>query len=306
MTINDDEYYESNTATTSDTQDDIKCNMETVTHTLKRNETFNYTSNEKFEQKILSNQSIPVLTPAMNPWIDQGIAPIVLAPQTLLTPETKEVVTDAASSRAWINRTLRQVSRMGVKGSTPGYIPNNVSIVEPPYLVLIEMFGTSPPCGFNVSKHVENKRQSTSPGLVGQTKKLDATVDRKLRNDLDSGSFFSKVIGHKLSHGSSGDFYKRCRINFVADPVQTQTTQLMDIGLETINELDEISGINKPATRILRPAKGSHRSTPNHVLGETTSVGVSEANSDYNYNYKTELQIWKENKEFERKTILMS
>ena len=43
----------------------------------------------------------------MNPVIDQGIAPISLAPQTLLAPVTKEVVADVASGGAWINRTPR-------------------------------------------------------------------------------------------------------------------------------------------------------------------------------------------------------
>ena len=32
------------------------------------------------------------------------------------------------------------------------------------------------------------------------------------------------------------------------------------------------------------------------IFGETIAVGVSQARSDYNYNYKTEFQTWKENK----------
>ena len=31
-----------------------------------------------------------------------------------------------------------------------------------------------------------------------------------------------------------------------------------------------------------------------------------EAKSDYNYNYKTDFQIWRENKEFKRQNISMS
>ena len=38
---------------------------------------------------------------------------------------------------------------------------------------------------------------------------------------------------------------------------------------------------------------GAHWSAPNYIFGETTAVGVIEANSDYGYNYKTEFQIWK-------------
>ena len=79
------------------------------------NEIVTHTSNRNFEQKLLSNWTIPVLLPEMKPGIDQGIVPIVLAPQTLLTPATKEVVVDTASGSAWINRTPWRVSTAGVK-----------------------------------------------------------------------------------------------------------------------------------------------------------------------------------------------
>ena len=72
------------------------------------------------------------MPPEMNPWIDQGISPIVLAPHTLLAPVTKEVVADAASGGAWVNRTTWKLIRTGVKGSTPGGIRNDVSVVEIP------------------------------------------------------------------------------------------------------------------------------------------------------------------------------
>ena len=44
-----------------------------------------------------------------------------------------------------------------------------------------------------------------SSGLGGNTQNLDAVVDENFPNDLDSASIFSKVIGHKLSNGSSDD-----------------------------------------------------------------------------------------------------
>ena len=79
----------------SDTQGDLTRNPETVNHA----------SNGKFERNILSYWTIPVFTPLINQEMDQGIAPLILAPQTLLTPTAKEVVVDAASGGAWINRT---------------------------------------------------------------------------------------------------------------------------------------------------------------------------------------------------------
>ena len=55
------------------------------------------TSNGSFEQKLLRNWTLPVVVPAMNPIIDQEIALIIVAPQTLLMPATKEVVAEVAS-----------------------------------------------------------------------------------------------------------------------------------------------------------------------------------------------------------------
>ena len=66
LTINDAEYYESNTVTVCEEQGDPTCNPETVTHTSNENETVTNTSNRSFEQKILSNRTIPFIVPATN------------------------------------------------------------------------------------------------------------------------------------------------------------------------------------------------------------------------------------------------
>ena len=179
--------------TVSDAQGNIICNPETVTHTSSR----------KSEQKLLSNRTISVLPLSTNPGIEQEIAPIILAPQTLLTPVTKEVVTEAALGGAWIHRTTRQVIRTGVNGSTPDDIRNAIGIVEPSSPVLIGIVGTFPPYGINLILGVRDKHQSTSPGLVRKYQKLDPVVDRKLSNDRDLTSTFSKVIGDKISDSSS-------------------------------------------------------------------------------------------------------
>ena len=78
LKINYAKYYEPSTATASEAQGDLTRNLETVTHT----------SNSNFEQKLLGNLTIPILPPAMNPGIDQGIVPIVLTSQKLLATVT--------------------------------------------------------------------------------------------------------------------------------------------------------------------------------------------------------------------------
>ena len=156
LTINDAEYYESNTATASDAQGDISRNPGKVTHT----------SNRTVEQKLMSYLTIPVMPPPMNPGIYQGIAPIILAPQKILTPAMKKVDTDMLGQDCKVHRNMRQVRWTGVDVSTLGDICNSVSVVEPSSTFLIGIVGTSPFCGLNVSQEVGKKRQSTFPGLV--------------------------------------------------------------------------------------------------------------------------------------------
>ena len=98
-----------------------------------------------------------------------------------------------------------------------------IFIVEPSSPVLIAIVGTSPLCGLNVSQYVGNKQKSTSSGLVRQSQKLDAVIDGNFSENQDSTSIFSKVNRDKLSNGSSEYLYMHCRMNFSADPVQTQT-----------------------------------------------------------------------------------
>ena len=125
-----------------------------------------------------------------------------------------------------------------------------VSVVEISYPVLVGIVVTTAPCGINMSQEVGNKQKSTSPGLVRQPPNLDAVVDGKFPDDMDSASIFSKVIGDKLSYGSFGGLYMSCRMSFAADPVQTKTSEFMDLGFSTINALYEASGLSNPADRI--------------------------------------------------------
>ena len=55
LTINNAEYYASNSATASDAQGDLTRDPKTVTHTSNRKEKVTGTSNGYFEQKLLSN-----------------------------------------------------------------------------------------------------------------------------------------------------------------------------------------------------------------------------------------------------------
>ena len=126
LTINESKYYASNSVTASDAQGNLTRDPKKVTDTRNGKEKVTDTSNGNFEQELLSNWILPFVVPKMNSRIDNMISPIGGAPQTLSTPATKEVITDAASDGMWVIRNLWQVSRIGVDGITPGYIGQDV------------------------------------------------------------------------------------------------------------------------------------------------------------------------------------
>ena len=104
MRINNAIYYESDTPTTSNIQGNHTRNLKTVTHTRKG----------IFEKKKLSYQTILILPHTKNPGIDQVIAVIRLAPYTLVTLVTKEIIAGAASDGVWTSRTPWRVSRTDI------------------------------------------------------------------------------------------------------------------------------------------------------------------------------------------------
>ena len=85
MKINNDEYYESDKATVSDSQGDTTRDLNTITHTRNGKEKVTDTKDGNFEQKLLSNRTLPVVVLTVKPWIEPRTVPIVVVAQTLLT-----------------------------------------------------------------------------------------------------------------------------------------------------------------------------------------------------------------------------
>ena len=106
-----------------------------------------YTSNGNSQQNLLSNRTLPVIVLTMNLMVDNIIAPIGGASQTLFTPATKEVVADAECSGTWVDWTPRQVIQTGVDGSTPDDTGVALRSKSSPSPVLIGSLTISPACG---------------------------------------------------------------------------------------------------------------------------------------------------------------
>ena len=119
LTINGAKYYESNSGTVSGSQGDPTRKSKTVTHTRNGKEKNKDTSNRNIDF-FLSKQTLSVVVLTLKPGIEPKIVPINVAPQIVLTPETKKVIADTSCSGTWVNRTRRQINRTGVDGSTPG------------------------------------------------------------------------------------------------------------------------------------------------------------------------------------------
>ena len=232
--------------------------MKTVTHTSDRKGKFKDTSNVNFQQKLLSNRTLPTVVPTMDPRIDYRIETVGGSSQTLLIPATKEAVEVAAYGSPWIDQTLRQVIQTGVSRSTPGDTGSAIRSKPATSQFLIGNPTISP--AFGIIRILQNgkKQQSTSTKEVRNAQTLDTVVDEKLPDDQDYASFFSKVIGRKLSQGSRDDLYSRFRMNFSSNVVQTEAPHFVDLGLLAINILNESGDLGTPATRIRSSVDGSH------------------------------------------------
>ena len=94
LTINNTEYYASNSETVNDAKGDPAINLKVVAHTSDWKGKVTDTGNRNLQQKLLSNQTLPVVL-TMNPRIDYNIAMIGGGSQTLSMPAMKEVVAGA-------------------------------------------------------------------------------------------------------------------------------------------------------------------------------------------------------------------
>ena len=184
-----------------------------------------------------------------------------------------------------MNRTPRYVSRTGRDGTTAGNFKIAVRYLRHNSSVLIGGIGMSPSSGLSRILQVLNKQQSTSPGKIRDTQKLDTSVDRKFPNDHDYASIFRKVTGRELSHSSSAKLYLLCRIYFTSNAVQTEAQYFMELGIQDINTSNEFVIQATPATRFRRPTDGTHWSARDHFFDKATAFRISATRSEKYYSH---------------------
>ena len=92
--------YELNKAPLSDSQGNLTSDPDTVTHTSNGPDTVNHTSKGILDKQLLSCRNIGKVSASPPPE-----KPILLAPQTLMTPAVRKILADATSGNAWTDRT---------------------------------------------------------------------------------------------------------------------------------------------------------------------------------------------------------
>ena len=79
-------------------------------------------------------------------------------------------------------------------------------------------------------------------------------------------------------------------MNLTSDAVLTKGPNFMNLGLSSVNTLDELGFVFIPTTRIERPMDGSNCIPPSRCIGEVTADRVISMRSEQNYNAKTDFE----------------
>ena len=156
---------------------------------------FTDTSNVNLQQKLLSSQTLLIITTTNDPRIPDRVVTCGGTPHALRIPTTKGVIADRTRNSARVLQTHGHVSRTGRDVTTPH--DGNVAVRNPQdnRTVLIAGIVVPSTMGYSGSQNVLKKRQSTSPSVRMNAQKFDASVDVNLANDGDSTEIFSKVLG---------------------------------------------------------------------------------------------------------------
>ena len=173
------------------------------------------TSNRYLQQKLLSNQTLQIITTTIDPRILDMVATYGETPRALTAPMMKGIITDAVRISVRVLQTPGHVSSTGKDGTTPRDYKLAVRYSQDNLPVLIGVIVFPPTMGHSGIQDIINKRKSTSPSVSRNTQKFYTSIDGNLADDGDYVAIFRKVLGCKHSNSLSSNIYLRCRMDFM-------------------------------------------------------------------------------------------
>ena len=124
-----------------------------------------------------------------------------------------------------------------------------------------------------MSPKIDNIWQSATLDVI-KPNKVDTSIDRQFTNNLVAPPIFTQVLVEKLSHSSSRYLYTRCRMNLAAYPDNVTALQFVNLGISTINSLDECTILWIPDIRVGMPIYVAYGSAPDHICKKNYSSWI--------------------------------
>ena len=163
----------------------LQSNPKVATHTCDgKKRKITDTSNVNLQQKLLSNQTLPIITTTIDHPIPDRVANFGGTPHALTTSTTNGVITDTLRNRARILWTPGRISRTGRDGTT---LCDRDVVLRSPWdnrPVLIGGIIVPPTMGDTGIQDIIKKRKSTSPRVTSNAQNFDASVDGNMTGIL--------------------------------------------------------------------------------------------------------------------------
>ena len=263
------------------------------------------TTNGNYQQKILINQTLPMIITPIDPQISDEVAAGRGTTHARQTISSKVILTDTVHSGAHVFRNPTDISRMDTDGTIPQ--DGNTSIRSPRLTspVLIGGGTTVYPTR-TVGKDIIIPKGPTGYVEVRNDQPFHTSVNGNSDENGDTTPTLSKAIRKEESDDPSANIFLRCRMKFTRDAAVTKRPNFMNLGISAVHTSDELSSFSIPTTRIRRLIDGYNWIFPGHLIGEVTADIMSGTRSDQNCSSKAYFETMRENQDFERKNISMS
>ena len=284
----------------NDAKSDPRSDQVVDTHTSDGNErkvTATDTTKGNSPHKLLTNQEIPAIIPAIIPLVNQTTADtFAISGSSLHAVHAvlyKEIITSATCSAAGVLKHPPVVNWKGASGTIPRD-RNTVGITHRETNPVQTGTGPSiPPIIIEVQK-IDGPRQPIIPQEVRNAEPIDASINRIPSEHRNPTLSWSKLIGRKFVNESSAGVYARYRMNLASNTVLRESPKFMDFGLSSVDTTDELGYVFSSTTIIGSVGHVSEWLLCSHCIIEATADRVIGTKEKNHYNLKSEFETWRD------------